>query len=533
MKKKLAFWNSLIIIIAISILLSFGILFAKNTLVNEAKESTVALTHSYKNAFTGDTTSLVVEDKNIRETIILSDGSVLWDSEEDASKLSSHADREEFKAAINNSPKVVIRSSETFGVEYIYYAEAKTISSTTYVIRIALKTSSLTTFMSSYIPWIVLVGMLAIAGSIVIVLLVTSKSLKPLKIIEENLEKIKSCDELTPIDIKQTDEVGNIAKDINEISNELSLTLNQLKKEEEKLSLLLSNVPNPIIAISHNNELVFANDAAKKIFILNEGKVSKDFNLENEAIFEKEGRTYIVSKKDSNDFYLCVLNDITPQKEAERQRKEFVDSASHELKTPLTSIIGFNELIGMSTKDAKIKQYTEKVSISSKRMLSVVQDMLAISALEEEKDKGDSPLISLKNVANDAIKKLSFLAEEKKVNISLIGDAQVRVEDKDAYLIIKNLIENGILYNVPNGSVKITLKDKTMMVEDTGIGISEKDQERVFERFYRVDKSHSRQNGGTGLGLSIVKHAVMKYNGKINLSSRLGYGTTISVTFTK
>jgi two-component system, OmpR family, phosphate regulon sensor histidine kinase PhoR len=311
------------------------------------------------------------------------------------------------------------------------------------------------------------------------------------------------------------------------------MTLKQLKKEEEKLSLLLSNVPNPIIAINHNNELVFANDAAKKIFVLDQNKISNDLNLQNEAIFEKEDRTYIISRQDSNDFYLCVLNDITPQKEAEKQRKEFVDSASHELKTPLTSIIGFNELIGMSTKDAKIKEYTDKVSLSSKRMLSVVQDMLAISALEEEKAQEDLPLISLKNVANDAIKKLTFLAEEKKVSVSLRGDAQAMVEDKDAYLIIKNLIENAILYNVPNGSVKVTLNDKAITVEDTGIGISEKDQERVFERFYRVDKSHSRQNGGTGLGLSIVKHAVMKYDGKINLSSSLGYGTTIRVIFSK
>lgn len=164
-------------------------------------------------------------------------------------------------------------------------------------------------------------------------------------------------------------------------------------------------------------------------------------------------------------------------------------------------------------------------------MLSVVQDMLAISSLEEEKDQGNSPSIPLRNVVNDAISKLQFLAEEKEVKIVVNGDMSAKIEEKDAYLIIKNLLENAILYNVPRGSVTITLKDKTLTVEDTGIGISEKDQERVFERFYRVDKSHSRQNGGTGLGLSIVKHAIIKYNAKINLSSTLGYGTKISVTF--
>ncbi len=532
MKRKLAFWNSLIIVVAISALLVFGVLFAKEALVNEAKESTIALTHAYKNAFNGDTTSLVVEDKNIRETIICSDGSVLWDSEEDASNLESHANREEFIAAMENKPTVVIRSSQTFGVEYIYYAEAKTVSQSTYVIRIALKTSSLTTFMSSYIPWIILFGVFAIASSMVMVIFVTNKSLKPLKEIETNLGKIKSGeDNPNPIEIKGNDEVSNIAKDINQISNDLSLSLIQLRKEEEKLSLLLSNVPNPIIAISGNDGLVFANESAKKIFRLDEGKLSSDINLKDGDKFEKDGRTYTVSKQDSSDFTLYVLNDITPEIEAAKQRKEFVDSASHELKTPLTSIIGFNELISMSSKDEKIKDYASKVSISSKRMLSVVQDMLAISSLEEEKAPDDIPAISLRNVANDAITKLSFLAEEKKVTLTLIGDAKVTILDKDAYLIIKNLIENGMLYNVPNGKVSVTLNEKTIIVEDSGIGIAEKDQERIFERFYRIDKSHSRQNGGTGLGLSIVKHAVMKYNGEIKLESHLGYGTKISVTF--
>ncbi len=531
MKKKLAFWNSLIIVIAISILLSFAILFAKTALVNEAKENTISLTHAYKNAFNGDTSSLVIEDKNIRETIILSDGSVLWDSEEDASKLESHANREEFIAAISNTPKVVIRSSETFGVEYIYYAEAKTISETTYVVRVALKTSSLTSFASSYIPWIILVGICAIAGSILTVIFITSKSLKPLKTIEGNLAKIKSGEELENIDIKDKDEIGNISRDINDISHELSESLKQLKKEEDKLALLLQTIPNPIIAISKNNELLFANESAKKTFSISENKISSAITLKNGEQYEKEGKTYVISRTDSKDFYLCVLNDITLQKEAEKQRKEFVDSASHELKTPLTSIIGFNELISISSKDPKTKEYAEKVSLSSKRMLSVVQDMLAISSLEEEKDNGDSPLISLRNVANEVINKLSFLAEEKQIKITLEGDMKAKIEEKDAYLIIKNLIENAILYNLPNGTAKITLKDNVLSVEDNGIGISEKDQTRIFERFYRVDKSHSRQNGGTGLGLSIVKHAVMKYNGKIDLTSSLGYGTKITVTF--
>ncbi len=532
MKKKLAFWNSLVIILSVSFMLALGIFLARNTLINEATSHTISLTHAYKEAFTGDTSSLVVKDENVRETIILSNGDVLWDSEEDASKLASHKNREEVIAALNDEPKAVIRSSESVGIKYIYYAETKEISSTIYIIRIATKMSSLNSFLSSYIPWMVLAATASLSLSILGIFTISSHSLKPLKEMEMNLSKIKKGEQLSPILFTEHDELGNMLKDIDDISKDLSDTMNKLKQEEEKMSLLLSNLPNPILAIGKGNEIVFANDAAKTLLGLIGNIFPKNIVLKDQEMFQKgyDGKIYFVSSKEAKDYTLYVLNDITVQMEMEKQRKEFVDAASHELKTPLTSIRGFNELIELSSDNPKIKEYTTKIKESSTRMLSVIQDMLSISSLEEEKVT-DAKEINVAPIVEEIIKRLSLMAKERKVKVSLKGDIKLKVEEKDIERIFKNLLENAILYNVPNGKVDVSFTKDFVEISDTGIGIPEKDQERVFERFYRVDKSHSRQNGGTGLGLAIVKHAVLKYNWKIKLTSRLGYGTTIKIFF--
>lgn len=532
MKKKLAFWNSLIIILSVSFMLALGIFLAKNTLINEATTHTIALTHAYKDAFNGDTSSLVINDENIRETIILSNGDVLWDSEEEASKLASHKNREEVVAALKGEPKAVIRSSESIGVKYIYYAETKEISSTIYVVRIATKMSSLNSFLSSYIPWMILAATASLSLSIAGIFFISSRSLKPLKEMETNLSKIKNGEQLSPILVSEHDELGTMLKDIDDISKDLSDTMNKLKSEEEKISLLLSNLPNPIVAIGKNNEIVFANDAAKTLLGLVGNVFPTSILLKDQETFRKgfDGKIYFISSKEAKDYTLYVLNDITVQMEMEKQRKEFVDAASHELKTPLTSINGFNELIDLSSNDPKVKEYTKKIKESSTRMLSVIQDMLSISSLEEEQVT-ETKEINLAPAISEIIKRLSLLAEERHVKINLEGDIKIKIEEKDLDRIFKNLLENAIIYNVPNGKVDIILKDGVAEISDTGIGIAPKDQERVFERFYRVDKSHSRQNGGTGLGLAIVKHAVLKYNWKIKLTSRLGYGTTIKIFF--
>lgn len=374
---------------------------------------------------------------------------------------------------------------------------------------------------------------ISISGSIFAIAYVSSRSLRPLKEIEHNLAKIKNNEPIQSVSYTH-DELGNIFQDINDISLSLSASLLQRKEQEEKLSLLLSSVPNPILAVQEKR-IVFANESAKEVFMITGDRLKEEITLKDgKTYFDMEKkRTFLVSRKDTDYFSLFVLNDITIQVENEKQRKKFVDAVSHELKTRLTTIKGFNELIELSVDDPKIKEYSAKISASTSRMLSLIQDMLNISALEKEKAKNDTPPLDFSSLAKSIIAELSPLASEKEVSVTLEGNCLFPMEEKDARLIIKNLLENAILYNVKKGSVTLFLSPNCIEVKDTGIGIPKKDQSRVFERFYRVDKSHSCQNGGTGLGLSIVKHAVNKYGGFIKLESAPGYGTDITITFLK
>ncbi len=533
MKKKLVFWNSLILALALIFTCSFGIYFSRNSLLEEAETHLISLNKAYKNSFNGDFSSLEAVDENVRETILDKDGTVLWDSKEEASKLPSHKDREEFIAAINGTPKVIIRSSSTLGVESLYYAECKNIGEEIYVIRVAMETSSLTRFLTSYIPWLILILVLSLSCSIFAIIYVSSRSLAPLKDIESNLAKIKKGEKIDTAHYPH-DELGDIYQDINDISLSLLSLLEERKAEEDKLSFVLSSIPSPILALE-NKRVVFVNEAGRDVFGIVGEEVSDDFSFSDGQIFYDyaEKKTYLVNKAVNSSFSLYVASDISIQTENEKRRKEFVDAASHELKTPLTSIKGFNELIAIGSSDPKIKEYSAKIAEATSRMLSLIADMLSLSALEEsEADKGLKE-ISLATLASSIKEELSPLAKEKDVSISLEGDCLLKISESDARLIIKNLWENAILYNVKGGKADLLLDEGKIEVKDTGIGISKKDQDRVFERFYRVDKSRSRESGGTGLGLSIVKHAANKYKGVISLSSVPGYGTDIVISFPK
>jgi two-component system phosphate regulon sensor histidine kinase PhoR len=221
-------------------------------------------------------------------------------------------------------------------------------------------------------------------------------------------------------------------------------------------------------------------------------------------------------------------------RENAKRREEFFANASHELKTPLTAIKGFGELTAISNKNEKIKKYIDGISRETDRMLSLIGDMLKLSELENT--KATSPvLISLAKVIGEVREVLSAAISEKSINFELSGEAAIIAEPKHIYELTKNLVENAVRYNNPNGSVTVKIekdgKNAKLTVSDNGIGISPPEQTRIFERFYRVEKSRSQRGGGTGLGLSIVKHICDLYSWKLSLKSKLGIGTEISVAF--
>ena len=217
-------------------------------------------------------------------------------------------------------------------------------------------------------------------------------------------------------------------------------------------------------------------------------------------------------------------------------RGEFFANASHELKTPLTAVKGFNDIISMSSTNERTKTLTAKIDKELERVVRLINDMLEISKLEGKREvKTES--VSLKAVAEEVKEELERLSEDKGVTVSVTGEGEVEMAKEHAEELIKNLVENGIKYNDKGGKVEVKITDDknfvTLSVADDGFGISEEDQRRVFERFYRADKSRSRETGGTGLGLAIVKHVAELYGAKITLCSVLGSGTTITVKFAK
>ena len=517
MRKKLTLFQSIILILALGIVFTAGLLFARASILSQAESNVVFLTNAYTTGFNGDLTVLSVREDNVRETVIAKDGTVLWDSKESASEMENHAGREEVIAALNDSPKTVIRSSATMGVEQLYYAEKKTIDGTVYVIRVSYMTSGLTQFLTGYLPWMIVVTIVALACSITASVLLSSRALEPLKKIERNLSDVAVGRVPSPIKNEDKD-IQAIADNINEVSSSLVETMSQLKEESSTLQLVLDSGTDAIVAINKDGDIVFSNKKFNSFFpsgnrYLPE-EIKKTFVEKPERITLND-TPYLVRVSENDKLSLLVLTDITSQVNGEQERQEFFDASSHELKS----------------EDPLIKTYSAKVEKETDWMLSVLTDMLRISKLESEEADPNLPLLNLAMVADEIFKELQPLADSRSVTLKSEGEMEEPISHTDAYSLIKNLVENGILYNIKGGYVKVKMEENTLSVEDDGQGIPEKDQARIFERFYRVDKSRSRENGGTGLGLSIVKHISLKYKAKVFLTSRLGYGSTFTIVF--
>jgi two-component system phosphate regulon sensor histidine kinase PhoR len=231
---------------------------------------------------------------------------------------------------------------------------------------------------------------------------------------------------------------------------------------------------------------------------------------------------------------MVVLSDVTESRESEKRNEEFFTNASHELRTPLTAIMGFNDLAIIYNKDENIEKYIDAVSHESHRMVSLIDDMMKLSELDNAKALNPTP-ISLAKSVDEVQKTISYEIEEKSIIFESKGDAIIAAEPKHVYELIKNLVENALRYNGYSGKVTVTIDNNEnaarLTVSDNGIGIDRAEQTRIFERFYRVEKSRSVKNGGTGLGLAIVKHICSLYGWDLSLKSKLGVGTVVTVIF--
>jgi len=565
MKKRLFIYTTLIIFLGLLCFFAASVYITQNNNLNIAKDTVMETARICAGLYGEDTdvTSFVKTGNDTRITVISPDGKVLADSRPlDVGALENHLNRPEIQAALVGSPAANVRHSASLGVDYIYYALKVDSGDSHVFIRAAIPVAKIDAYLFGSLPLLIVlllaVALLCFAFSRGMIRRIT----KPFEQVERKLLLLTSGEYVPqPID-GSYEEIDAIIRGIDEVAQVLQNGFADLRDEKTKLDYVMGNIGDGLFVLDEGINITLINSAAIGIFNVNSEIIGKNVNYlsnektlvdtvrdcvnhEEDALFEllANGRIYLTAVKrlPATKLTMVVLSDVTENRLNAMRREEFFANASHELKTPLTAIKGFNELAAINNKDESISKYIEGIARETDRMLSLIGDMLKLSELENTQDISPVP-VSLAAVVNEARDTLSSAISEKSMTIDIVGDGMIEAEQGHVYELVKNIIENAVRYNNPGGSVSVTIesdkKNTWLFVFDNGIGISPEEQTRIFERFYRVEKSRSRterssvfEAGGTGLGLSIVKHICALYGWNVSLKSKLGVGTEITVTF--
>lgn len=485
-------------------------------------------------------------DSANRITWIDSDGNVLYDSEIDASKLENHSEREEVIEAFESGSGSSQRYSTTFAERNIYYA--KLLDNDT-VIRISSSQYTVWALLLAMVEPMLFVFVIVIIISVFLAVALSKKIVRPLN--DMDLEN-PDVDENYP-------EISPLLKKISRQNMLIDRQMKALKKNEEEFMTITSNMSEGLVIIDKNTEILSFNSGALKllgkdkaelgesIFTLNRSEGFR--NAVDEALkgnhgegsLEIDGRICQVLANPVFDVdvrgAVVLIMDVTEKEQREALRREFTSNVSHELKTPLTSIYGISEIMMNGiVKPEDMGRFAENIHNESGRLINLVSDIIRLSQLDELSDEIEKVPVDIYASAKSVAERLKSLAEKNEVTIEVSGEKTI-INGVNSMIdeIIYNLCENAVKYNKTGGKVSIFAGiengKKTIKVSDTGIGIPKEDFNRIFERFYRVDKSHSRKIGGTGLGLSIVKHGAAYNGARVEVESREGVGTTFRVIF--
>jgi len=507
----------------------------------------------------------------IRMTLVEEDGTVLYDSLKDASELDNHRYRPEIVGAFAGEITSETRYSKTFTDDMLYvaapyYNEANQIIG---VIRLAMPLNALDSAVFEMINNIIFVLLATIIATLLLVTYFVNRELKPLDEVSTFAQKIatgKFGSELTMI---REDEIGELVESLNQMSRQLKTFFNEMDHKNSELTSILSSMNHGVIAIDDENYIVHLNEAAKKLLGLSSqddlsGKnilevyresfmydlmVKLDETGMDKARFESRlnddqiirvSVNPMIENKSEITGHIIVLEDITLVKNLEKMRRDFVANVSHELKTPITTIKGFietiqeNEIRDQETLD----RFYNIIFEESNRLSRLVSDILVLSQLENSQGiQKEEELLNIRDEMHQIFDLLGIGAKLKDIELLFSGNENTKIlfkPDEFRQMMI-NLVDNGIKYSDPNGKIDVHVDESddqiAITVSDQGLGIPKKDIDRIFERFYRVDKSRSKEKGGTGLGLAIVKHIIINNNGTISVESRVGTGTTFYLSF--
>lgn len=488
------------------------------------------------------------EANTSRITWIAKDGTVLFDNRADSETMQNHGDRPEVIDALEFGFGEAVHLSNTFGVQKFYYALRLKDGT---VLRISTSISGVFESILDFVPYLLLISLPVIVLTMIIANLLAGKIIDPINNLNlENPLFNETYDELSPL-LSRMD-AQNVQID------------NQFKKLQEtkaEFNAITQNIREGIIVLNRKGQILSINKSAAAIFSVNAMDhinrhilaLNRSMPLQKavksamdghsyEDTFIKGKKTYhllaspIKDNHPVNGVILFIL-DITEKESAEKMRREFSANVSHELKTPLTSISGYAELMKSGVVQPNdIVVFSDRIYNEARYLIHLVEDIIQISRLDEKNIQLPFEDIDLLELTQEIAVRLSPLASKKRINLNVTGEKAV-VSGVRQMLeeVIYNLCDNAIKYNRENGRVDVDIRNVAnnviLTISDTGVGIPREHQNRVFERFYRIDKSHSRETGGTGLGLSIVKHSVEYHNAKIRLFSQPGKGTTITVIF--
>ncbi|MCL1862457.1 MAG: ATP-binding protein [Defluviitaleaceae bacterium] len=553
MKKRLFIYTTIIIFAGLLGFLAVSIFVTNRNNISLAKSTVRETTRISAGLFHADVDlfEFVNAGEDTRITVISADGSVLADSHPPAiPTIENRLLRPEIIAADVGFPEVHIRYSATHNADFIYYALKVPTDESHVFVRVAIPVAQIDAYLLQSLP--LLLFLLAALSLICFFVIrgVANRILEPFNAIEHSLRML-SQGEYTPI-AKSFDEIEKITREIDDIAFFLQKNYDALRSEKNKLAYILNSISDGLFVIDDNIDITLINTAAYSIFGIQnvEGKklnylvsdkglattIEECIRENKNTFFEYSfcGKIYLVTIKrlPDTDLTICAMTDITESRENAKNREEFFANASHELKTPLTAIRGFNELAGINNKDEQLNKYIEGITRETTRMMGLISDMLKLSELENTSRVTKQKTLALATIVNEA-RDTVFSALENPIAFETTGDMQITAEPEHIYEVVKNLVENAVKYNGKNGkvTVKIDPTNKTMTISDNGIGIPPEEQTKIFERFYRVEKSRATKSGGTGLGLSIVKHTCALYGWKLSLQSKLGVGTDITIEF--
>ena len=536
-----------LVVLISSIVLIMSILFQyfENQLQSELESEANYIAYAVENQGIDYINNFSNSSKRI--TLISPDGDVLADTSADESGLENHSDRQEVIDALKNGKGTSIRYSKTLAEKTIYYAMKMQDGN---ILRVSTTQYTIAAILFSIIQPILIVFVIAVAISFALAQKVSKSIIKP----------INELDLDNPLNNEPYDELAPLLRKISKQKHTIEKQIKEAEHKQEEFRLITENMKEGFIVVDNKRNLLTYNRSALKLLGISRDKPDDILSADNDKL------TFVIDKaldsvrEKSNltlndNYYSLIANpvfengnvigavvliiDVTESVKREQLRQEFTSNVSHELKTPLTSISGFAEIMkNGGTPDSVVTDFSSSIYDEAQRLITLVNDIIKISELDEKNARVDCEEVDLYELSADIINRLKPIADKRNISLNLIGESTV-VSGTEKILdeMIYNLCDNAIKYNVDSGTVDIILSESShhikLTVRDTGIGIPQSEQNRVFERFYRVDKSHSKEIGGTGLGLSIVKHAAIYHNAEIKLKSEFGKGTSITVIFNK